>query len=157
MGALIFPLAFFIFHLYSLFVLSQFILASFFPFIHTFELHFLFFSFFFLFFFYCLISGSHHSGSPLARGARYHISADSSKVYTIPQNSSSGSDSRQGSISEACGQTKPEPELSVNVKPSDDDDEHEEAQGIEGPPDISGCGWVWLCVSKNVLNNSPTN
>ncbi|XP_016892575.1 signal-induced proliferation-associated 1-like protein 2 isoform X1 [Cynoglossus semilaevis] len=88
-------------------------------------------------------SGSHHSGSPLARGARYHISADSSKVYTIPQNSSSGSDSRQGSISEACGQTKPEPELSVNVKPSDDDDEHEEAQGIEGPPDISGCGQLY--------------
>lgn len=50
MGALIFPLAFFIFHLYSLFVLSQFILASFFPFIHTFELHFLFFFFFFSFF-----------------------------------------------------------------------------------------------------------
>uniref|UniRef100_A0A3Q3MJ47 Signal induced proliferation associated 1 like 2 n=1 Tax=Mastacembelus armatus TaxID=205130 RepID=A0A3Q3MJ47_9TELE len=34
-------------------------------------------------------SGSHHSGSPLARGARFCMSADSSKVYTVPQTSSS--------------------------------------------------------------------
>uniref|UniRef100_I3JV46 Signal induced proliferation associated 1 like 2 n=1 Tax=Oreochromis niloticus TaxID=8128 RepID=I3JV46_ORENI len=41
-------------------------------------------------------SGSHHSGSPLARGARYCMSADSSKVYTIPQTSSSGPELVQG-------------------------------------------------------------
>uniref|UniRef100_A0A3Q2QKV3 Signal induced proliferation associated 1 like 2 n=1 Tax=Fundulus heteroclitus TaxID=8078 RepID=A0A3Q2QKV3_FUNHE len=49
-------------------------------------------------------SGSHHSGSPLARGARYCMSADSSKVYTIPQTSSTGPE--PGPSSEACGQTR---------------------------------------------------
>uniref|UniRef100_A0A672J7W1 Signal induced proliferation associated 1 like 2 n=1 Tax=Salarias fasciatus TaxID=181472 RepID=A0A672J7W1_SALFA len=55
-------------------------------------------------------SGSHHSGSPLARGARYCMSADSSKVYTIPQTSSSGPgpepEPEPGPSSEACGQTR---------------------------------------------------
>uniref|UniRef100_A0A3Q1JYB1 Signal induced proliferation associated 1 like 2 n=1 Tax=Anabas testudineus TaxID=64144 RepID=A0A3Q1JYB1_ANATE len=54
-------------------------------------------------------SGSHHSGSPLARGARYCMSADSSKVYTIPQTSSSGPEPGPGDSSEACGQTRPQP------------------------------------------------
>uniref|UniRef100_A0A3B3UE95 Signal induced proliferation associated 1 like 2 n=1 Tax=Poecilia latipinna TaxID=48699 RepID=A0A3B3UE95_9TELE len=49
-------------------------------------------------------SGSHHSGSPLARGARYCMSADSSKVYTIPQTSSTGPE--PGPSSEACGQAR---------------------------------------------------
>ncbi|KAG7999955.1 Signal-induced proliferation-associated 1-like protein 2, partial [Nibea albiflora] len=55
-------------------------------------------------------SGSHHSGSPLARGARYCMSADSSKVYTIPQTSSSGQgpEPGPGPSSEACGQTRPQ-------------------------------------------------
>uniref|UniRef100_A0A8C7Z2J7 Signal induced proliferation associated 1 like 2 n=1 Tax=Oryzias sinensis TaxID=183150 RepID=A0A8C7Z2J7_9TELE len=51
-------------------------------------------------------SGSHHSGSPLARGARYCVSADSSKVYTIPQTSSAGPEPGPGPSSEACGQTR---------------------------------------------------
>uniref|UniRef100_A0A8C2WM38 Signal induced proliferation associated 1 like 2 n=1 Tax=Cyclopterus lumpus TaxID=8103 RepID=A0A8C2WM38_CYCLU len=57
-------------------------------------------------------SGSHHSGSPLARGARYCMSADSSKVYTIPQTSSSvpGPETGPEPSSEACGQT-PGPKL----------------------------------------------
>ncbi|KAM4607113.1 signal-induced proliferation-associated 1-like protein 2 [Polymixia lowei] len=77
-------------------------------------------------------SGSHHSGSPLARGARYCMSADSSKVYTIPQTSSSGA----GPSSEPCGQTRPQPGFkhAVGVKKTDD------AHGIEEPPNISECG-----------------
>uniref|UniRef100_A0A3B4APD0 Uncharacterized protein n=1 Tax=Periophthalmus magnuspinnatus TaxID=409849 RepID=A0A3B4APD0_9GOBI len=62
-------------------------------------------------------SGSHHSGSPLARGARYCMSADSSKAYTIPQTSSSASDrpeaELQGDSSEPCGQARPQTNASV--------------------------------------------
>ncbi|XP_039994714.1 signal-induced proliferation-associated 1-like protein 2 isoform X5 [Xiphias gladius] len=94
-------------------------------------------------------SGSHHSGSPLARGARYCMSADSSKVYTIPQTSSSGPGPGPepgpepgpgpGPSSEACGQTRPEPScnLPVGMKTTDDGDE---AHNTEGPPSISECG-----------------
>uniref|UniRef100_A0A8C5GMF5 Signal induced proliferation associated 1 like 2 n=1 Tax=Gouania willdenowi TaxID=441366 RepID=A0A8C5GMF5_GOUWI len=70
-------------------------------------------------------SGSHHSGSPLARGARYCISADSSKVYTIPQTSSSMSGSEPGPGtepgSEACGQTRTQSscKLSSGTKTTD--------------------------------------
>uniref|UniRef100_A0A3Q1IKR9 Signal induced proliferation associated 1 like 2 n=1 Tax=Anabas testudineus TaxID=64144 RepID=A0A3Q1IKR9_ANATE len=60
-------------------------------------------------------SGSHHSGSPLARGARYCMSADSSKVYTIPQTSSSGPEPGPGDSSEACGQTRPQPGCKLPV------------------------------------------
>ncbi|KAG7230064.1 hypothetical protein INR49_009784 [Caranx melampygus] len=89
--------------------------------------------------------GSHHSGSPLARGARYCMSADSSKVYTIPQTSSSGPD--PGPSSEACGQTRPEPscKLPVGMKTTGDGDgdgdgDDDEAHSTEGPPNISECG-----------------
>ncbi|KAL0983654.1 hypothetical protein UPYG_G00130830 [Umbra pygmaea] len=51
-------------------------------------------------------SGSHHSGSPLARGARYLVSADCSRVYTIPQTSSGAV---PGVRLEACGATHPLP------------------------------------------------
>ncbi|XP_034464111.1 signal-induced proliferation-associated 1-like protein 2 isoform X5 [Hippoglossus hippoglossus] len=88
-------------------------------------------------------SGSHHSGSPLARGARYCISADSSKVYTIPQASSSGPEPEPGPSSEACGQTRPEPgcTLLLGVKTTGDDDEGDDQDGsTEGPPNISECG-----------------
>ncbi|XP_039640435.1 signal-induced proliferation-associated 1-like protein 2 isoform X3 [Perca fluviatilis] len=93
-------------------------------------------------------SGSHHSGSPLARGARYCMSADSSKVYTIPQTSSSGPGPGPGPepgpelgpepSSEACGQTRPQSDckLPVGMKTTDDDDAH----STEGPPNISECG-----------------
>ncbi|XP_055358559.1 signal-induced proliferation-associated 1-like protein 2 isoform X6 [Betta splendens] len=94
-------------------------------------------------------SGSHHSGSPLARGARYCMSADSSKVYTIPQTSSSGPEPGPGDGSEACGQTRPQP--GCRLKTADDEHHHdggeeeeeeeeEDAQGTEGPPNISECG-----------------
>uniref|UniRef100_A0A3Q2Y3Y0 Signal induced proliferation associated 1 like 2 n=1 Tax=Hippocampus comes TaxID=109280 RepID=A0A3Q2Y3Y0_HIPCM len=66
-------------------------------------------------------SGSHHSGSPLARGARYCMSADSTKVYTIPQTSSSGAEPEPqpgpGPVygldpsSEACEQTCSQPDV----------------------------------------------
>ncbi|XP_029305161.1 signal-induced proliferation-associated 1-like protein 2 isoform X2 [Cottoperca gobio] len=82
-------------------------------------------------------SGSHHSGSPLARGARYCMSADSSKVYTIPQTGSSGPELGPEPSSEACGQTRPQPgcTLPVGMKTTDDDD--------EGPPNISECGQLY--------------
>ncbi|XP_062257061.1 signal-induced proliferation-associated 1-like protein 2 isoform X3 [Platichthys flesus] len=84
-------------------------------------------------------SGSHHSGSPLARGARYCISADSSKVYTIPQTSSSGPEPEPGPSSEACGQTRSELgcTLLLGAKTTGDDDED---RSTEGPPNISECG-----------------
>ncbi|XP_037321746.2 signal-induced proliferation-associated 1-like protein 2 isoform X3 [Pungitius pungitius] len=82
-------------------------------------------------------SGSHHSGSPLARGARYCMSADSSKVYTIPQTSSSGPGPEPSS--EACGQTRPQPDCTLpgGMKTTDDDGD---AHSTEGPPSISECG-----------------
>ncbi|XP_029376931.1 signal-induced proliferation-associated 1-like protein 2 isoform X4 [Echeneis naucrates] len=91
-------------------------------------------------------SGSHHSGSPLARGARYCMSADSSKVYTIPQTSSSGPGPDPGPSSEACGQIRPEPscKLPVGMKTTDDgDDGDDEAHSTEGPPNISECGQLY--------------
>ncbi|XP_045926347.1 signal-induced proliferation-associated 1-like protein 2 isoform X3 [Micropterus dolomieu] len=91
-------------------------------------------------------SGSHHSGSPLARGARYCMSADSSKVYTIPQTSSSGPgpEPGPGPSSEACGQTRPQSgcKLLVGMKTTDDDDD-EDARSTEGPPSISECGQLY--------------
>ncbi|KAM3605972.1 uncharacterized protein V6R79_008199 [Siganus canaliculatus] len=90
-------------------------------------------------------SGSHHSGSPLARGARYCMSADSSKVYTIPQTSSSEPEPGQGPgpSSEACGQTRPQPgcKLPAGVKTADDDDD--DAHSTEEPPNISECGQLY--------------
>ncbi|XP_025753178.1 signal-induced proliferation-associated 1-like protein 2 isoform X3 [Oreochromis niloticus] len=89
-------------------------------------------------------SGSHHSGSPLARGARYCMSADSSKVYTIPQTSSSGPELVQGSGlgpgSEACGQARTQSgcKFTVGAKATDDDDDA--AHSTEEPPNISECG-----------------
>ncbi|XP_077960148.1 signal-induced proliferation-associated 1-like protein 2 isoform X4 [Gasterosteus aculeatus] len=89
-------------------------------------------------------SGSHHSGSPLARGARYCMSADSSKVYTIPQTSSSGPgpdpDPEPGS--EACGQTRPQPDciLPGGMETADGDGD---AHSTEGPPSISECGQLY--------------
>ncbi|XP_019902399.2 signal-induced proliferation-associated 1-like protein 2 isoform X1 [Esox lucius] len=53
-------------------------------------------------------SGSHHSGSPLARGARYRMSADCYRVYTIPQ-TSSGIGPGPGAWLEAGGETRPLP------------------------------------------------
>ncbi|KAM4592151.1 signal-induced proliferation-associated 1-like protein 2 isoform 3-T4 [Odontesthes bonariensis] len=87
-------------------------------------------------------SGSHHSGSPLARGARYCISADSSKVYTIPQTSSSEPEPGPGPSSEACGQTRTQSscKLPVGMKTADDDDGDDDAHSTEGPPNISECG-----------------
>lgn len=104
-----------------------------------------FFCFFFFISFCCLISGSHHSGSPLARGARYCMSADSSKVYTIPQTSSSGPELVQGSGlgpgSEACGQARTQSscKFTVGAKATDDDDD-DAAHSTEEPPNISECG-----------------
>ncbi|XP_044228629.1 signal-induced proliferation-associated 1-like protein 2 isoform X4 [Thunnus albacares] len=94
-------------------------------------------------------SGSHHSGSPLARGARYCMSADSSKVYTIPQTSSSGSgpgpEPGPGPSSEACGQTRTQPGCKppVGLKTTDDDDDDDDAHSTEGPPNISECGQLY--------------
>uniref|UniRef100_A0A3P9NSD7 Signal induced proliferation associated 1 like 2 n=1 Tax=Poecilia reticulata TaxID=8081 RepID=A0A3P9NSD7_POERE len=84
-------------------------------------------------------SGSHHSGSPLARGARYCMSADSSKVYTIPQTSSTGPE--PGPSSEACGQTRTQSscKLPESMKTADDDGDGD-AHCTEGPPNISECG-----------------
>ena len=89
-------------------------------------------------------SGSHHSGSPLARGARYCMSNDSSRAYTIPQTSSAGVGPGPdtgpgpgvGPGSEECGQTCQEPgsELSLGTENSDD------AHGIQEPPDNTECG-----------------
>nr|XP_057914828.1 signal-induced proliferation-associated 1-like protein 2 isoform X3 [Doryrhamphus excisus] len=92
-------------------------------------------------------SGSHHSGSPLARGARYCMSADSSKVYTIPQTGSSGAGSEAGPgpecglgpSSEACGQTRTQPDGNPPVTTTDNDDDAD-AHSNEGPPNISECG-----------------
>lgn len=114
----------------------------------TFELCYAFFFVFCFFFsFCCLISGSHHSGSPLARGARYCMSADSSKVYTIPQTSSSGPELVQGSGlgpgSEACGQARTQSscKFTVGAKATDDDDgDDDAAHSTEEPPNISECG-----------------
>ncbi|CAI5653650.1 unnamed protein product [Oreochromis niloticus] len=92
-------------------------------------------------------SGSHHSGSPLARGARYCMSADSSKVYTIPQTSSSGPELVQGSGlgpgSEACGQARTQSgcKFTVGAKATDDDDDA--AHSTEEPPNISECGQLY--------------
>nr|XP_046258550.1 signal-induced proliferation-associated 1-like protein 2 isoform X2 [Scatophagus argus] len=90
-------------------------------------------------------SGSHHSGSPLARGARCCLSADSSKVYTIPQTSSSGPESGPGPSSEACGQTQPQSgcKLPMSMKTTDDDDDDDDAHSTEGPPNISECGQLY--------------
>ncbi|XP_047207293.1 signal-induced proliferation-associated 1-like protein 2 isoform X3 [Girardinichthys multiradiatus] len=84
-------------------------------------------------------SGSHHSGSPLARGARYCMSTDSSKVYTIPQTSSTGPE--LGPSSEACGQTRTQSscKLPVSMKTADADGD-DDATCTEGPPNISECG-----------------
>ncbi|XP_034407644.1 signal-induced proliferation-associated 1-like protein 2 isoform X4 [Cyclopterus lumpus] len=90
-------------------------------------------------------SGSHHSGSPLARGARYCMSADSSKVYTIPQTSSSvpGPETGPEPSSEACGQTRPQPGCTLpgGMKTTNDDDD--DAHSTEGPPNISECGQLY--------------
>ncbi|KAK5853761.1 hypothetical protein PBY51_014891 [Eleginops maclovinus] len=92
-------------------------------------------------------SGSHHSGSPLARGARYCMSADSSKVYTIPQTSSSGPGPEPelgpGPSSEACGQTRPQSGCTLPVGMKTTDDEDEDAHSTEGPPNISECGQLY--------------
>ncbi|XP_056147699.1 signal-induced proliferation-associated 1-like protein 2 isoform X2 [Lampris incognitus] len=82
-------------------------------------------------------SGSHHSGSPLARGARYCMSADSSKVYTIPQTSSSGPG--PGPSSEACGQTCPPP----GCKHPAGTTRSESVHSTEEPPNISECGQLY--------------
>nr|XP_057914827.1 signal-induced proliferation-associated 1-like protein 2 isoform X2 [Doryrhamphus excisus] len=95
-------------------------------------------------------SGSHHSGSPLARGARYCMSADSSKVYTIPQTGSSGAGSEAGPgpecglgpSSEACGQTRTQPDGNPPVTTTDNDDDAD-AHSNEGPPNISECGQLY--------------
>ncbi|XP_053730263.1 signal-induced proliferation-associated 1-like protein 2 isoform X3 [Synchiropus splendidus] len=94
-------------------------------------------------------SGSHHSGSPLARGARYCMSADSSKVYTIPQTNSSGlgpepepeHEAAPGPSPEACGQTRTQPvgQLQVGMKTTHNDD-GDDAHSPEEPPNISECG-----------------
>ncbi|XP_061601944.1 signal-induced proliferation-associated 1-like protein 2 isoform X3 [Cololabis saira] len=92
-------------------------------------------------------SGSHHSGSPLARGARYCVSADSSKVYTIPQTSSSGPEPGPGPSSEACGQTRTQSSckhpLGMKMAGDDDGDEDDDAHSTEGPPNISECGQLY--------------
>ncbi|XP_031696261.1 signal-induced proliferation-associated 1-like protein 2 isoform X3 [Anarrhichthys ocellatus] len=87
-------------------------------------------------------SGSHHSGSPLARGARYCMSADSSKVYTIPQTSSSGPEPGPEPSSEACGQARPQSgcKFPGGMKTTDDEEEDDDAHSTEGPPNISECG-----------------
>ncbi|XP_014912825.1 signal-induced proliferation-associated 1-like protein 2 isoform X2 [Poecilia latipinna] len=88
-------------------------------------------------------SGSHHSGSPLARGARYCMSADSSKVYTIPQTSSTGPE--PGPSSEACGQARTQSscKLPESMKTADDDGDDGDAHCTEGPPNISECGQLY--------------
>ncbi|KAM9365374.1 signal-induced proliferation-associated 1-like protein 2 isoform 3-T4 [Pholidichthys leucotaenia] len=90
-------------------------------------------------------SGSHHSGSPLARGARYCLSVDSPKVYTFPQTSSSGPDPGQGPSSEACGQTRTQSscKFTVGMKETDDDDDDDDARSTEEPPNISECGQLY--------------
>uniref|UniRef100_A0A665WLX0 Signal-induced proliferation-associated 1 like 2 n=1 Tax=Echeneis naucrates TaxID=173247 RepID=A0A665WLX0_ECHNA len=103
-------------------------------------------------------SGSHHSGSPLARGARYCMSADSSKVYTIPQTSSSGPGPDPGPSSEACGQIRPEPscKLPVGMKTTDDgDDGDDEAHSTEGPPNISEADMGYLPVCSEATQFHP--
>ncbi|KAF6725578.1 Signal-induced proliferation-associated 1-like protein 2 [Oryzias melastigma] len=91
-------------------------------------------------------SGSHHSGSPLARGARYCVSADSSKVYTIPQTSSAGPEPGPGPSSEACGQTRTQSSCKnpAGMKTTGDgaDEDDDDAHSTEGPPNISECGRV---------------
>lgn len=95
--------------------------------------------------FRCVLSGSHHSGSPLARGARYCMSADSSKVYTIPQTSGSGTGPEpvprpgSGLASEACGQTRAQAACELGTATAAGDDE-DDAHSSEGPPNISECG-----------------
>ncbi|KAK2922074.1 signal-induced proliferation-associated 1-like protein 2 isoform X2 [Channa argus] len=90
-------------------------------------------------------SGSHHSGSPLARGAKHCMSTDSSKVYTIPQPSSSGPGPEPGPSSEACGQTRPQSscKLQVGMKTADGDGDDDDAHSTEGPPNISECGQLY--------------
>uniref|UniRef100_A0A8C6LRE3 Signal induced proliferation associated 1 like 2 n=1 Tax=Nothobranchius furzeri TaxID=105023 RepID=A0A8C6LRE3_NOTFU len=80
-------------------------------------------------------SGSHHSGSPLARGARYCVSADSSKVYTIPQTCSSGPELGPGPSSEACGQSRSQSRCKypVGTKTTDDGDDDVLAAGPLSP------------------------
>uniref|UniRef100_A0A3B3CHU4 Signal induced proliferation associated 1 like 2 n=1 Tax=Oryzias melastigma TaxID=30732 RepID=A0A3B3CHU4_ORYME len=92
-------------------------------------------------------SGSHHSGSPLARGARYCVSADSSKVYTIPQTSSAGPEPGPGPSSEACGQTRTQSSCKnpAGMKTTGDgaDEDDDDAHSTEGPPNISECGQLY--------------
>ncbi|XP_034040399.1 signal-induced proliferation-associated 1-like protein 2 isoform X2 [Thalassophryne amazonica] len=87
-------------------------------------------------------SGSHHSGSPLAHGARYSMPAESCKVYTIPQTSSSetGAGPGDGPSSAACGQTRPQSgcKLPVGITKTDD------AHNTEGPPNISEYGHLYV-------------
>ncbi|XP_070398244.1 signal-induced proliferation-associated 1-like protein 2 isoform X5 [Nothobranchius furzeri] len=85
-------------------------------------------------------SGSHHSGSPLARGARYCVSADSSKVYTIPQTCSSGPELGPGPSSEACGQSRSQSRCKYPVGTKTTDDGDDDAHSTEGSPNISECG-----------------
>ncbi|XP_064780610.1 signal-induced proliferation-associated 1-like protein 2 isoform X1 [Oncorhynchus masou masou] len=80
-------------------------------------------------------SGSHHSGSPLARGARYCVSADSSRVYTFPQ-TSSGAGPGQGAGLEASGQTRPLPG-SKRLMKTEDSPTNEEPKLLE-------CGQLYL-------------
>ena len=64
------------------------------------------------------------------------MSADSSKVYTIPQTSSSGPEPEPepGPSSEACGQTRPELgcNLLVGVKTTGGDDEGDDEEDDGG-------------------------
>uniref|UniRef100_A0A8C2WH83 Signal induced proliferation associated 1 like 2 n=1 Tax=Cyclopterus lumpus TaxID=8103 RepID=A0A8C2WH83_CYCLU len=89
-------------------------------------------------------SGSHHSGSPLARGARYCMSADSSKVYTIPQTSSSvpGPETGPEPSSEACGQTRPQPGCTLpgGMKTTNDDDDDLSLDKLFSFPQVSAVG-----------------
>ncbi|KAF7219670.1 signal-induced proliferation-associated 1-like protein 2 isoform X3 [Nothobranchius furzeri] len=88
-------------------------------------------------------SGSHHSGSPLARGARYCVSADSSKVYTIPQTCSSGPELGPGPSSEACGQSRSQSRCKYPVGTKTTDDGDDDAHSTEGSPNISECGQLY--------------
>uniref|UniRef100_A0A1A8CVP5 Signal-induced proliferation-associated 1 like 2 n=1 Tax=Nothobranchius kadleci TaxID=1051664 RepID=A0A1A8CVP5_NOTKA len=88
-------------------------------------------------------SGSHHSGSPLARGARYCVSADSSKVYTIPQTCSSGPELGPGPSSEACGQSRSQSRCKYPVGTKTTDDGDDDAHSTEGSPNMSECGQLY--------------
>lgn len=129
---------------------------SFFMFVFVFICHLLFWSLrvtllLFFYLFCCLISGSHHSGSPLARGARYCVSADASKVYTIPQASSSGSELGPGPGSGVHGQTQTQSACMFAAAAKTTDG----GQGSEGPPNISECGWVSEGTNNNKIGWLP--